>query len=47
MEGKTWEDVVQGAKNLIEYISYDHINPKDVQIVLIFFSKKARLILDS
>ena len=42
-----WNNVVEGAKSLIDFLRSEHINPSDVQIILIFFNQNARLILDT
>jgi uncharacterized protein YegL len=47
MGGDPWNDVVEGAKKLLEFLRSDHFKPSDVQIVIIFFNSNARTILDT
>ena len=46
MGGNPWNDVVQGAKKMIEYFNTDPDSTKDVKIIIIFFNCYARLIID-
>ena len=46
MRGSRWANVVNGAKALIEFIKNDHKNHEDLKLVIIFFSKEARLIYE-
>ena len=47
MAGHSWNNVVEGAKKLIEFLRSDHIKPSDVQIVIMFFNENVRTILNS
>lgn len=46
MKGVKWENQVNGAKKLIAHIKTNHTKLDSIQLVIIFFSKTARLILD-
>ena len=47
MKGNLWDNVVSGSKELIKFAKDNHISPKSIQVVLIFFDNKARIVIDT
>ena len=40
MSGNPWNNVVKGAKDLIDFVKSDHTSPQQVQLVIITFNGK-------
>jgi len=38
MGGRKWVNALNGAKQLIEYIKENHVNPHDVHLIILFFN---------